>query len=241
MKLQMASPTEHHLVLLPGLDGTGQRFAAFLSVLPPVFAASVARFPADQVLSPRDQFSCVRSVIPWGQPYVLVAESTAGPLALKFVEEQPEDIRAVVLVASFVTNPIRTSLWHDGPFARPWLEKEPTPQLVREHLLGADAPDALVESTTHVLQSLPPEVRSARTKLVVQTDAGALLRGCRKPILYLQAQADRFVSAEAAAEVRRLNPNVKVVRLPGPHLILQHSPRQALEAIREFLNNLPAA
>src|SRR5206468_13118160 len=108
-------------VLLPGIDGTGQGFAPLLSVLPSIFAASVVRFPTDRIPSQQDQFGCIRSVIPWGHPYVVVAESIAGAPALRFAVEQPQDIRAVVLVASFVSNPIRINLWRDGPFAKPWL------------------------------------------------------------------------------------------------------------------------
>jgi len=37
MKLRMADTGQHRLVLLPGLDGTGQLFAPFQSVLPSTF------------------------------------------------------------------------------------------------------------------------------------------------------------------------------------------------------------
>jgi pimeloyl-ACP methyl ester carboxylesterase len=240
MKLRMAENGQHHLVLLPGLDGTGQLLAPFQSVLPTTFDVSVVRYPLDRVLRERELFAGIRSVIPWGQPYVIVAESTAGPLALRFVESQRADIRAVVLVACFVTNPVpATAGWATSLFSKPWLQKEPTPPLVRKHLVGEDAPETVVESVTTALRSLKPEVWASRAGEVLSTDVRSALQTCDKPILYLQATQDQFVASSAADEIRRLKPSVKTVAIPGPHLLLQRHPRECAEAIRSFLNDLP--
>ncbi|HXJ55638.1 MAG TPA: hypothetical protein VNU68_03140 [Verrucomicrobiae bacterium] len=242
MKLRMADTGQHRLVLLPGLDGTGQLFAPFQSVLPSTFTTSVVTYPADQVVPERELFACIRSVIPWGHPYVLVAESTAGPLALRFVEEQRQNIRAVVLAGCFVSNPLGPrGRWATSFFSKPWLHKEPTPPLVRKHLVGEDAPDILVESITTALLSLKPEVRAWRTENVISADARRALQICDKPILYLQAASDQFVVSTAVDEIRRLKPSVTVVAIPGPHLVLQRRPRESAEAIRSFLDSLPAA
>src|SRR5207247_10608565 len=140
MKLKMAVPPQHHLVLLPGLDGTGRLFEPLLSVLPAAFEASVVHYPPDRLLPHHELLNCIRSVIPWDRPYVVVAESSAGPLALKFVQAQRQDIRAVVLSASFVSNPLRGSLkWATSLFASSWLEREPKPNLVRQQSLGEGA------------------------------------------------------------------------------------------------------
>ena len=144
MKLKMAVPPQHHLVLLPGLDGTGRLFEPLLSVLPAAFEASVVHYPPDRLLPHHELLNCIRSVIPWDHPYVVVAESSAGPLALRFVVAQRQDIRAVVLCASFVSNPVPPPPTWAAPFlAKPWLEKEPTAEVIRRHLLGEDAPEPL--------------------------------------------------------------------------------------------------
>jgi pimeloyl-ACP methyl ester carboxylesterase len=241
----MANPARHHLVLLPGLDGSGHLFEPLLSVLPSTFEASVVRFPADRPISQRDMLCCIRSVIPWDHPYVVVAESSAGPLALKFVKEQHQDIRAVVLCASFVTNPTaRASAsgplkWATSLLSKPWYDRALTPELVRENLLGEDAPANLVERTTETLRALKPEVWSSRVQSVLGADARQELLACEKPILYLQPTEDKFVSPTALEEIRRLKPSVKATVLKGPHALLQRNPREAVEAIRSFLDNLP--
>lgn len=247
MKLRMANSCRHHLVLLPGLDGSGHLFEPLLSVLPSTFEASVVRFPADRPISQRDMLGCIRSVIPWGHPYVVVAESSAGPLALKFVEAQRLDIKAVVLCASFVTNPTAPASasnplkWATSLISKPWYDRALTPELVREKLLGEDAPDNLVEKATETLRALKPEVWSSRVQLVLGADARQELLACEKPILYLQPTEDRFVSSTALQEIRRIKPSVIAATIKGPHALLQRNPREALEAIRSFLDNLPSS
>jgi len=237
----MADTGQHRLVLLPGLDGSGQLFGPLQSVLPSTFSASVVAYPQDHVVPERELFACIRSVIPWGHPYVLVAESTAGPLALRFVEAQRQNIRAVILAACFVTNPLASmGHWATSLFSKPWLHKEPSAPLVRKHLVGEDAPQLLVESVTSALRSLKPEVRAARAESVLTADARQALQVCDKPILYLQAAQDQFVASSAADEIRRIKPSVKVAVIPGPHLVLQSRPRESAEAIRSFLNSLPS-
>ena len=246
MKLRMANSSGHHLVLIPGLDGSGHLFAPLVGVLPNTFEASVVRFPTDRLISHHEMLGCIRSVIPWDHPYVVVAESSAGPLALKFVEAQGGDIRAVVLCASFVTNPIASGpvtdplKWATSLISKPWYDKPVTPELVRERFLGDDAPEFLVESTTQSLRTQKPEVWSSRIQAVFSADAREELAACERPILYLQATEDRFVGNAALNEIRRIKPSVKSVSIKGPHAVLQRNPREAFEAIRAFLDNLPA-
>jgi len=248
MKLKMADSAQHHLILLPGLDGSGRLFEPLLSALPPTLSASVVRYPAEQSLSPRVIFPCIREVIPWDRPYVLVAESLAASLALQFAEEQQQNIRAVVLCASFVSNPVpahsgvgafqwAASLMGEDKF---WLEKEPSPALVRKHLTGEDSPPALVDQAVEVLRSFRPDVLSSRVQSIFNADARRELRDCEKPLLYLQASEDQFVRPGALDEIRGIKPSVKIAVVKGPHLLLQRNPRGAIDAIRAFLNTLPA-
>lgn len=247
MQLRMARSAQHHLVLLPGLDGSGKLFDPLLGILPSTFEATVVRYTANRPASERDLLGCIRSVIPWDHPYVIVAESSAGPLALKFVEAQRQNIRAVVLCSAFVTNPLATQpsddplKWATSFLTKSWLEKTPTPAILRKHFLGDDAPEGLVDRAAQAFSSLTPEVWSARVQAVLKVDARQLLQLCDKPILHLQPTTDQFVSEAAAAEISRLNPSVKTVAVRGPHAVLQRNPREALEAIRAFLDQLPGS
>ena len=241
MQLRMASAARHHLVLLPGLEGSGDLFEPLLASLGGSFVASVARHPNDRPLGDRDLFAHIRSVIPWGQPYVLVAESSAASTALRFAEAQRQDIQAIVLAAGFVSKPaIPAESWPERLLSKPWFEKALKPELIQEHLLGLDAPPALVETVLNTLSALPPAVWSWRKQLLTNLNAAPELANCERPLLYLRPAEDRFVSAEAVEELRRAKPSMKVTTLAGPHLILQRNPRAALQAIREFLEDLPS-
>ena len=52
------------LVLLPGLDGTGNLFTDFVAALPPTLIARTVRYPADRFLTYTDLLTYLRDVIP---------------------------------------------------------------------------------------------------------------------------------------------------------------------------------
>ena len=70
MRLKMV---QDHLVLLPGLDGTGELFAPFLQSLNNHFTSTVVSYPRDKLLHYQQLLPRIREVIPWGQPFTLVA------------------------------------------------------------------------------------------------------------------------------------------------------------------------
>ena len=45
------SPADLHLVLLPGMDGTGELFGPLTRALPDDVAVTIVRFPSDELLS----------------------------------------------------------------------------------------------------------------------------------------------------------------------------------------------
>jgi pimeloyl-[acyl-carrier protein] methyl ester esterase len=57
------------LVLLPGLDGTGDLFADFVSALPPTLDTKIARYPSERFLSYAELLPFVEAVIPRGRPF----------------------------------------------------------------------------------------------------------------------------------------------------------------------------
>ncbi len=227
-----------HLVLVPGLDGTGQLFEPLREALPESVNTSVVGFPHDRALNDPDLFACIRNVIPWDRRFVILGESTSGPIAMRFAAAQSENVSAVILVSSFVSDPMAASSnWATAFLTRPWFEKPVTPASVRKHLLGRQAPDALVTRTVHALRTPWPEVLGHRIELMQKRDARNALQNWPKPVLYLQATDDAFVTPHSAAEITNLNPGAQVVSVPGPHLLLQTNPQGAAQAIMTFLEN----
>jgi pimeloyl-ACP methyl ester carboxylesterase len=236
MKMKMV---QRHLVLLPGLDGTGSLFAPFVNHPANPFTTSVVSFPRDRALNYPQLFPSIREAIPWGKPYTLVAESFSGPLALLFAADQRADIEAIVLVASFVTNPLGP-LFEWGRFLvkDSWLQKMPPSFMLKKYLLGEDCPPVLVDELEQAIRSVTPEVRAHRVHMVLNTDARTALKACEKPILYLQGTQDKLVGARGLAAITAVKPNVASAVIDAPHLLLQRKPREALEAIENFLQTL---
>jgi pimeloyl-ACP methyl ester carboxylesterase len=98
------------LVLLPGLDKTGELFQSLLKFLPPRLKARVVSYPSQQFLSYKKLVPLVEDALPHTEPFVLLGESFGGPLSIEIAARQPANLRAVILCASFILNPLPPSL-----------------------------------------------------------------------------------------------------------------------------------
>lgn len=93
------------LVLLPGMDGTGGLFSEFLEALGPGLHPIVVPYPPDQPLDYSQLESIVRSRLPSDQPFVLLAESFSGPIAISIAASAPRGLLGLVLCCSFARSP----------------------------------------------------------------------------------------------------------------------------------------
>jgi surfactin synthase thioesterase subunit len=100
--------------------------------------------------------------------------------------------------------------------------------------VGDEATDDLVDAVRAAIGIQPPAALVARLHAVLTTDAAEALARCAAPITYLRGTADRVVTEASVAEVERVaSGRVNVVRLSGPHLLLQAAPEQAWQAIMD--------
>ena len=239
MKLK---PTRRHLVLLPGLDGTGSLFGPLLSVLPEDFIPVVITYPKDKVLYYEQLFPYIREVMPWGQPYVLLAESFAGPMALKFAAQQHENIDAIVLCSAFFSKiAAPDASWTSFFTKEKWFEKATPGSAVKQLVTGGVCEPALLAAIKSAISSVNPEVLSHRIRLMFETDVTAALKEVRAPILFLSGSQDKLGSDKAMQMVLAIKPEAGSVTLDTSHLVLQTKPREAIEAIQKFLEKLPAS
>src|SRR4051812_16660002 len=95
------------LILMPGMDGTGELFAPLLRALGNSIETTVLRYPTDEPLGYSELLPRVRAALPASGPFVLLGESFSGPLAIMIAAEAPAGLRGVILSASFASNPIR--------------------------------------------------------------------------------------------------------------------------------------
>jgi len=68
------------VVLLPGLDGTGEMFTPLVGALGPDIRSIVVRYP-DAPLDYAGYQAIARAALPAQEPYILLGESFSGPIA----------------------------------------------------------------------------------------------------------------------------------------------------------------
>jgi len=231
---QFSSPLS--LVLLPGLDGTGQLFKWFLDTLPSEVKPIVVSFPGDKDADYAALEAHVRRFLPQDRPFAILGESFSGPLALRIAGHGYENLVAVILVASFIARPVA---WVPN-FARhilhPLLFRLPIhAALLRWRLLGRNPPAAMIDDAVKSLRSVDPRVLAGRTKAALEVDATEAFVRCPVPILYLGGTGDRLISSQTAERMKALRPDIECIMLDAPHFLLQRSPTAAAHAIAGFL------
>ena len=229
-----------HLVLLPGLDGTGELFVDFVAALPESSTATIVAYPTDRFLSYMDLRPFVSAAFPQSERFVLVAESFSAPLAVWHAATNPPNLAAVVISAGFVGSPIDSWSGTVRALARPWLFRLKPPRTILEYfLLGQNAPSDLLQKLRHALQKVSPDALSGRVQEVLDCDARDDLRRTTVPLLYLEATHDRLLSSSCKKEFSNLKPDTLFRSIPAPHLLLQREPLKAASIVMEFVDNLP--
>ena len=225
------------LVLLPGMDGSGELFAGFVAALGDGIAPLVLSYPAEQPLDYQGLADFARDRLPVGQPYVLLGESFSGPVAIALAASRPPDLVGLVLSCTFARNPVPRLRRFAGLIPFLPISSKFT-GLALPLLLGGHATPALRRTLRGVLDQVRPAVLRARMRAVLGVDYSAQLRGVTVPVLYLQAAQDRVVSRASARHITLLLPQVKAVVLDGPHLLLQAAPVAAASVVREFAEQI---
>jgi pimeloyl-[acyl-carrier protein] methyl ester esterase len=225
------------LLLLPGLDGTGELFANLLAELPKTVNVITTAYPSQRFVPYSELVSWLSELAPKDSPYAIVAESYGTPLAVKFAATHPPTLIGIILCAGFISNPVRRL----GPLpklmARPLFFRFRPPDFIHEYFTsGHDAPQSLKLALRQTVRSLNREVLAKRARAVIDCDARQEIRQVEVPLLYLQATEDRLVGKECLEEIKRFHPETISLSVRTSHLLLQREPRVAARAIIQFLD-----
>jgi pimeloyl-ACP methyl ester carboxylesterase len=232
------------LVLLPGMDGTGDLFEPLAQAMHATGqhgAIDVVRYPGTQALGYDELERLVRAQLPTGQPFVLLGESFSGPLAISIAAAPPPGLRGLILCCSFARSPkpglalLRGGLLElSMQFMHSDLMRGP----MRHMLLGRFATPRLTGLLQDALKKVTAAVMTRRMKEVQRVNVVDKLPLVRVPAMYLQAMQDRIVPARAAHVIQRALSGLRVVRLEGPHGLLQAAPAATARAIETFCREL---
>jgi len=226
------------LVLLPGMDGSGELFRGLETVLPEGLETEALWYPADRYMKYGELAGTLRGAIPVDEPFVLVAESYGAPLAILIASMEPPNLKGIVLSAGYATSPLRgwrRTVVYD---LVQLLAHVSLPAVVAKYMLvGEEAPRALVESVTGAVGWLTPRVLSSRVREVLNVDVRTELAQVKVPVLYLQPTRDRLVDAACLGEMQAVKPG-RTVNVESPHLLLQCEAMKAAEVIAGFVAEL---
>lgn len=223
-------------VLLPGLDGTGALLESFARSLGNTIAVKIVRYPSALAASYAELEQLARAALPVDRPYVLVGESFSGPIAISLAATAPPGLKGLVLCATFARSPV-PFLKPLGPFVRFAPTRLPA-VVLRQLLLGKWATPAIERTLDAALAEISPDVLRKRVNEVLDVDVSNKWSKVRAPVLYLQAAQDRLIPATAGEHLRRIMPTLEIVKIDGPHFLLQAAPGKCADEILNFATKI---
>lgn len=227
---------EPRLVLLPGLDGTGSLFRSFREALDPSIRTIVVSYPHDRGIDYAGLEAVVRSVLPRRKPFVLLAESFSGPIAISIAASRPAGLSGLILSCSFARNP-RPILAPLQPLIQ-FLPIRAIPSvLISRPAFGRFTTPALRAELAAALTRVSASVIKQRIRAVLRADVSSLLAQVGIPVLYLRASEDRLVPRSASCPLS-IMPRIHFAEIEGPHFLLQARPSAAAAHVQAFFREI---
>ena len=223
------------LILLPGFDGTGRLFTPLNKQLSKEINTIVLSYPNDKPMTYSELCYSLKDELP-DAPFILLGESFGGPLAMLLSQHADENIKGIILCATFVRNPhvLLTKLIR--PFLKPKYLRKETPALYIKTMLTNGVTDQkLIQNIQAATRGLSPEIYFTRLREIADVDVSEILRDSRLPITYFRASRDRLVNESSMKIVKNENKDVTAELFDAPHMLLQTQPKQAAESIEKFI------
>jgi pimeloyl-ACP methyl ester carboxylesterase len=205
-----------------GLDGSGLLSTCFVEAMQD-HGVTVQVLPLP-MHGPQDYVtlaSILRAQLPIS-PFVLLAESFAGPLAIELAVASPPGLRGLILSTTFARRPVPLPAasarlppaWPPPPLA-----------LLARLLLGHWRTRMNLRELRHAIAAVPTAILQ-RAAATLQIDVRAQLPKLTLPTLCLHARQDHLLWPPSVAELQVLLPDARHVSLEGPHLCCRPVPRQ---------------
>jgi len=227
------------LILLPGLDGTGKLFKPLEENNFTNLKVKAIGYPEDQLLDYSNLANFVLPLLPKKEPFILLAESFSGPVAIKFAASSINNLKAVILVATFASNPMLIPGNILSLFVTSKLIKHsPFSFLAKRYMVGEKVEKPLLKDFLGLSSKMYPEVVAFRVKCLLQIDVTEELSNCRVPVLYIKASKDKLIKQRNLNRILKYKPDIIVENVEGPHLISQSNPVGVWKAIDDFLSKI---
>lgn len=221
------------VVLLPGLDGTGELFTPLLDKLPKFIEVQIIKYDTQKKQSYYELLDYVISKLPTDD-FVLIAESFSGFIAYQIGLKKPKNLKHIILVATFLQNP-RPILLNFIPSS--YILSLPIPKIIiKIFFLGFSTNIKTINLFQKVIRKVSHEVlyfRLQEIKKIKFKRENIIL-----PTTYIQAKDDQLVLKNSLKDWKQVCQNLKIYQVEGKHFILQSNPKICAEIITKTIQKV---
>lgn len=210
-----------HLVLVPGIDGTGKLFYRQIPGLERDYHVTTtshrdtARTMDDLIADLHDTIVRVSGK---GRPVTLVGESFGGALTLSYAIAHPEQVERLVILNSFAHFGSQARLWLGYHLLRatPWGMMRLLRQLNARRMHSPQTEREEIQRFHELMRSSTREGYLSRLRILRDYDVRLHLPSIAAPVLYLAGDRDTLVpSVEQAQLMSELTPGGSMRILEG--------------------------
>lgn len=231
---------EYAIILLPGLDGTGELFQPFVKCLPERVKPIVISYPRCECKTYEELKELVVPSIPMDIPFFILGESFSGPLSVMIAHERPEGLLGLILCATFISNPFfLLPSWMRFLSVSPLFRLWPALINIRVALAG-DAFRPTADLALKAIRSVNPKVIAHRVKSILTVNVEKELGRCTFPTLYLMGERDTLINKRNYRRIKAVKNDIKLETINTQHFILQLEPERSSELIEEFMGSVIA-
>lgn len=217
------------IVLLPGLDGTGILFEPLIKLLPSDIEPLIISYPNNKKMNYEELTDYVINKLP-DVEYILIGESFSGPIAYQVALRKPNNLKSVIFVASFLSNPrnIILKLCDFLPLKLLFVLRIPR-FFIKSFLLGKDINEQIISLLRQSLKKVPTSTLSYRLREIANLHKKHEHLSTRA--VCIQPTNDKLVSSKSVKMFMNVMDNLSVYKVDGPHFILQANPLACVKII----------
>lgn len=229
---------DYAIILLPGLDGTGELFEPLLKFLPERIKPIVISYPRDLCRTYEELKTLATASIPGDMPFFVLGESFSGPLSVMIAHEKPRGLSGLILCATFVRNPFfLLPSWMRFLSVSPIFRLWPDLITLRARLAGENF-RPIADLALKAIRSVIPGVIAHRVKSILSVNVEKELESCNCPALYLMAGKDKLIRSHNYRRIKTLKKDVGLETIDTQHFILQLEPERSGKLIVEFMDSV---
>ena len=223
------------LILLPGLDGSGDLFEHFEQALPPLLSIKTVLYPFKEGLGYDVLTEYVRDILPDDEPYMILAESFSGPIAVSIAAEKNPLMKGLILVNTFLSNPNPLLIMLSRFLPEQFLLHPPN-VVLRWLLSNSEGNAVSVQELSMCIKGLSANLLRSRLQSVAEVSVMAHASSIELPVLLMQSRSDVLVKRRVRNQLKASFIRADFHQFKTGHFLLQTRPAQSAKVVHAFID-----